>query len=366
MVKRFIILLCCLLLVFGAIFGWKAYQGMQMAKRFAHPRPPVSVATTMVSEETWQPYLTAVGSLTAPQEVYVSNEIPGQVRQIHFHSGTQVTRGKLLLQLNDDVDRAELKGLFAERALARLQFQRMSRLFKTGKLASRADLDEARAKLDRAAANVDAKRALIEKKRILAPFSGYLGIRQVNLGQYLAAGSRIVRLQRFDPIYVDYSLPEREFSQLALKQKVTISVQAFPRRTFSGQISALEPGITQATRNLRIRATLKNPDGGLRPGMFAEVHSLMSARHSVLTVPRMAISYAPYGDSVYVVIKKNGALIVQRRQVATGAVRGRKVAIKTGLQADEQVVIAGQLKLRNGQRVVVNNSVKLDRQPIGP
>jgi len=365
-VKRFVIVLCCLLLLFGAIFGWKAYQGMQMAKRFSQPRPPVSIATAIVSKERWRPYLTAVGSLTAPQEVYVSNEIPGLVRQIHFQSGTRVTRGSLLLQLNDDVDRAELKGLLAERALARLQFQRMSRLFKTGKLASRADLDEARARLDGAAANVDAKQALIEKKRILAPFSGYLGLRQVNLGQYLAAGSRIVRLQRFDTIYVDYALPERDFSRLALGQKVRISVQTFPGRTFNGRISALEPGIIRATRNFKIRATLSNPDGALRPGMFAEVHSLMSEKHSVLTVPRMAVSYAPYGNSVYVVVKEKGALVVQRRQVSTGAVRGRRVAIKAGLQAGEQVVIAGQLKLRNGQRVVVNNSVKLDQQPIGP
>jgi len=365
-VKRFILVLCCLLLLFGAIFGWKAYQGMQMAKRFSQPRPPVSIATTTAKQESWRPYFTAVGSLTAPQEVYVSNEIPGLVRQIRFHSGTRVAKGALLLQLNDDVDRAELKGLLAERALARLQFQRMSRLFKTGKLASRADLDEARARLDGAAANVDAKQALIEKKRILAPFSGYLGIRQVNLGQYLAAGSQIVLLQRFDPIYADYALPERDFSQLALGQKVQVAVQTFPGRTFTGRISALEPGITRATRNFRIRATLSNPNGMLRPGMFAEVRSLMSTKHSVLTVPRMAISYAPYGNSVYVVVKEKGALVVQRRQVTTGTVRGRKVAIKTGLQAGEQVVIAGQLKLRNGQRVAINNTVKLDRQPIGP
>ena len=365
MIKRLIIVVVGLIAVFGGIFGWKAYQGMQMAAGFAGPPPPATVASAAVKTESWQPFLEAVGSLTASQGVYVTTEVAGQVKAIHFRSGGHIKKGDLLLQLDDDVDQADLAGLVAERKLAKLQFARMARLYNDGKLASRSDYDEAQATLENAEAKVVARQALIRKKKIRAPFAGMLGIRQVDLGQYLSPGSQIVLLQALDPVYVDFSLPERRFSEVVVGQKVVINVQAYPDQEFEGRVSAINPGLDSGARNLRVRAVFDNPDGQLRAGMFASVRTILPTPKVVLTLPRTAINYAPYGDSVFVVVPQGDDLIVQRRQVRTGEVRGDRIEIISGLHADEQVVSAGQVKLRNGQHVKINNSVNLTGQATG-
>ncbi len=364
MIKRLILVLFALALVFGGIFGWKYMQMRQMAAQMAKPRPPEVVASAQARAERWQPYLFSVGSLVAVQGIYVNNEVPGQVSAIEFQSGQRVRAGEQLLQLEDSVDRADLEGLIAERRLAELQFKRMERLYKQ-KTVSRADYDEAQARLDSAQAQVEAKRALIRKKKIRAPFDGLLGIRQVDLGQYLAPGSQIVLLQSLAPIYVDFSLPERHFAQLAERQRVVLTVQAHTDRRFEGRISAINPGIDPGTRSARIRAALDNPDGLLRPGMFAEVRTELPEREDVLTVPRTAITYNPYGDSVFVIEEKDGELVVQRRQVQAGEVREGRVEIVEGLAIGERVVSAGHQKLRNGQKVKIDNSVELDEQVAG-
>ncbi|MEJ2346778.1 MAG: efflux RND transporter periplasmic adaptor subunit [Gammaproteobacteria bacterium] len=365
MIKRLIIVLLALIVVFGGIFGWKYFIGMKMAEMFSRPHPPAVVSSATVEQQDWQPYLRAVGSVVAHRGVYVSNQLDGQVRDIDFQSGQTVQKDDVLVQLDDSVDRAQLAGLVADQQLAEVEFRRQARLIKQ-KSTSQADYDRAKASLDKAKALVAAQRARIDKLAVRAPFSGVLGIRQVDLGQYLKAGSQIVSLQALDPIYVDFSLPERYLSQLAEKQQVLVQVPAYPGRTFDGGISVVSAKVDQATRNVQVRATLVNPDQVLRPGMFAEVRVALPARSNVLTVPRTAITYNPYGDSVFLIEHKDGKLVVQRKQVETGDTRDGRVEITKGLKLGDQVVAAGQVKLRNGQPVKIDNSVKLDRKADQP
>lgn len=363
MIKRLIIMLLALGIVFGGIFYFKLQRIKMMS---AHgPPPPATVASATVKSESWQPFLHSVGSLVASRGVDVSNEIDGQVVNIRFHSGQPVKKGEVLVNLDDAVDRAELKGLIAEQRLAQIAFKRSARLVKQHSV-SQSDYDQAEANLESARANVQSKREQIKEKAIRAPFTGVLGIRQVDLGQYLAKGAQIVSLQALDPIFVDFSLPERELPQLHEGQKVELKIQAFPDETFTGHITAIEPRINTGTRNVLVRAALANPDEKLRPGMFAEVRVVLPKMRDVFTLPRTAITYNPYGDMVYVIEKKGGKLTVHSRQVQTGETRDRQVEIVKGLQAHEEVVRAGQVKLRNGEQVRIDNSVKLDEPVTTP
>jgi len=365
MTKRMLLMLLALGLVLGTMFGWKSYQAQKMAALATQPPPPATVAAAEVQAETWQPYLAAVGTLVATQGILVTTEVAGKVSEINFESGQQVEAGTLLLQLDDSVDQAELQGIVAERRLAELQFKRREELLET-KTISNSDVDEARLRLENASAQLAAKRAMIAKKHITAPFTGWLGIRQVDLGEYLQPGVAIVPLEALAPIYVDYSLPERHLNQVSVGQVVEIEVQSFPGERFSGRISALNPGIDPGTRSLQVRATLENPQARLRPGMFAAVHTELPQRPAVLTLPQPAITYNPYGDSVFVIQQDASGTRVQRRQVETGGVRNGRIEIVQGLQAGEQVVIAGQVKLRNDQAVLVDNSIALDPQITHP
>ncbi len=358
MSKRLILVILFLLVIFGGIFGWKYYRGLQMAAMMSRPPPPAVIAAAEVSVESWQPYMHAVGSVTATQGIFVTTEVAGQVSEILARSGQRVNAGEVLLRLDDSVDKADLRGLIAQRTLARLQFERARKLLED-KTVSRSDYDASRANLDSARAAVAAKRALIRKKTIRAPFGGQLGITDINLGQYLSPGDAIVSLQALDPIYVDYNLAERHLAQVRVGQAVEVKVQAWSDRRFTGVISVINPGIDTGTRTLRLRATLDNPDQLLRPGMFAEVSTVLPLRNNILTLPRTAVTYNPYGESVFVLQQQDTGLVVQNRPVKTGEVRAGRVEIIEGLQAGEQVVAAGQNKLRNGQRVTVDNSVPL-------
>jgi membrane fusion protein (multidrug efflux system) len=291
--------------------------------------------------------------------------VAGKVSEIRFESGQPVEAGTMLLQIDDSVDQAELAGIVAERRLAELQYTRRKELL-GNKTISQSDVDEARLRLENATAQLAAKQAIIAKKRITAPFSGWLGIRQVDQGEYIQPGVAIVPLESLDPIYVDFSLPERHLDQLSVGQLVEIAVQAFPGESFTGRISAMNPGIDPGTRSQRLRATLENPRDRLHPGMFAEVRTLLPQRPAVLTLPQTAITYNPYGDSVFVIQQDDSGTRVQRRQVETGGVRNGRVEIVQGLQAGERVVIAGQVKLRNDQPVNVDNSITLESQITRP
>jgi membrane fusion protein (multidrug efflux system) len=355
---RLLVVVLILGLLFGGMFAIKSCQSRQMAAMRAAP-PLTTVAVATATETEWQPYLEAIGTLVATQGVYVSAEISGKVREIQFESGEPVEAGALLLQLDDSIEQAEVKGLIAEEGLGKLEFERAAQLL-ADKLGSQADYDRTRANLQKTQADLAARRALLEKKAIRAPFPGILGIRLVDVGAYLEPGDHIVSLQQLDPIYADFSLPERYQSSITHGQQVSIQVKAWPDERFTGEISAIDPRIDSNTRSVRVRATLANPKLLLHPGMFAEVQLLLPVRSNVVTVPQTAVMYNPYGDAVFVVKEGDGALTVEYRQVQTGVVRDGRIEIRSGLQAGEQVVSAGQLKLRNGMAITIDSSVQLD------
>ena len=263
MILRLFLVLLFLGAILGGIFGWKHLQQQQQAAMQGPPPPPV-VASARVEPETWGPRLTAVGSLVAVQGIDVANEVPGLVREIQFESGQMVKAGDVLVQIDDAVDQADLLGLLALRDLAEIKVKRLQTLLKD-RSTSQSDYDEAKATLDGAEAAVAAKRATIAKKRILAPFAGRLGIRKVDLGDYLPAGSPIVALNTLDPVYADYSLPERDLTKVRVGQQVVVTVAAYPGRDFPGHISAVDSGVDVKTRNIRIRATPAQPRSGAAP-----------------------------------------------------------------------------------------------------
>jgi membrane fusion protein (multidrug efflux system) len=349
MAKRLFLALVLLAAIFGGIFGWKFYAMKQQMAAQSGPPPPV-VAVSQVRQDAWIPAINAVGSVAAVSGIEVTNEVAGKVSTIHFDSGETAEQGDLLLQLDDASDQATLEGLVAERRLAELKFERVASLFPK-KSVSQSEYDEARALLDGATAKVTAQQALIDKKQIRAPFSGQLGIRRVDVGEFLSPGSAIVPLEQLDPIHVDFSLPERELARVADGQEIEVRVQAWPDAVFPGVITAIDPGVNSATRSFRLQARLANPDAKLRPGMFAEIRVLMPQAQEVLTIPATSISYNPYGDFVFVVAGGDEGNVVKRRQIDTGATRGDRVAVSAGLVAGERVVSSGQVKLRDGQAV---------------
>jgi len=354
MFKRFVVLILVLGLLIGGIFWFKQQQAAQMAAMMAPP-PPATVTATEVQAQDWRPRLQAVGTVSATQGIELANEVGGLVREIAFESGQQVARGEVLLKLDDEVDQAELRGLQAALELARLKFKRVERLIKDRSV-SQSEYDTAQAELSNARAQVASKQAMIAKKVIRAPFDGQLGLRAVSLGQYLPAGSSIAPLVKLDPVYVDFSLPERYLPQLAVGQTVRVNVDAH-QQTFEGSLAAIDPDVDAKTRQIRMRAEFPNPEGLLRPGMFARVALDLGRNEPVLSLPRVAITYAPYGDSVYVIIDAEGKLTVQQRQVQTGAVLGERVVIESGLSEGQRVVLTGQVKLRNGAAVQIDNKV---------
>ena len=358
MIKRLALVLAFLALVFGSVFGWKYLQMQKQSAANAGPSPAV-VSTRPVSSERWQPVLEAIGSITPTRGVVVSAEVPGIVRKIYFDSGQHVEEGELLVELDVDVDRAELDALKADRRLAEITRNRVSQIV-SDNLGPRSELDEAQATLDRTEAEIAAKQAMIRKKSIRTPFAGELGIRIINPGQYLAPGDEIVQLVGLDPIYAEYSLPERFLSELHVGQDVTVRVQAYPESVFEGSIYAISPSVQTASRSVRIRALIENADRRLRPGMFAEVDTLLDERDSVLTLPERAVTYNPYGESVFVVNEADGKKTVALTQIKTGQVRNGRVEVLSGLDEGAEVVSDGHNKLRNGQAVSVDNSVDPD------
>ncbi|MDY6980807.1 MAG: efflux RND transporter periplasmic adaptor subunit [Pseudomonadota bacterium] len=357
--KRLILAIVLLALFLAALFGIKYWQNVQQAAQMAQPRPPATIASTEVREERWRPMLNSVGSLVAINGTAVTTEVAGLVSKIQFESGTWTEQGEVLLQLDDSIDQAALEALRAERRLAEIKFNRAKDLLRR-QVMSQSEYDEARAAFDAATARVKQQEATIRRKAIRAPFSGRLGIRQVNIGQYLEPGQPIVLLQALDPIYVDYTLPERYLPRLATGQDIRIRVDAVPGETFNGKITAIDSGIDAGTRTVKLRATLDNPEGQLQPGMFAKVKTLAPEEKTVLTLPRTAISYNTYGDFVYLIEKNNeGQLTVRRQQVDTGESRNGRIEV-SGLETGQQVVRAGLVKLRDGMAVQIDNSVELD------
>ena len=359
MLKRLLVLIVILGAFFGGIFGWKHHKAAESRAALASMKPPAAtVSSTVVSAESWQSSVPAVGTLSAIQGVEVSSEVAGIIDSIGFDSGASTKQGALLVQLDATTEMADLRALEAQLKLARLDYERATGLALRTAL-SQAQLDRSRSQLDSLDAQVDAQRATINRKTIRAPFGGVLGIRLVDVGEYLAPGTPIVSLQRLDLLYVDFNVPERYLQQVLQGQTVTLSTAAYPDREFTGTISAISPRVDDKTRNVQVRATVPNEKTLLRPGMFAKVTVLSGATESVLTLPRTAISFYPYGDAVFIILGEDEGMTAERRHVTTGRVREGKVEVLSGLSSGDMVVNAGQLKLRSGQPVVIDNSVEL-------
>lgn len=352
MFVRFLLMLLVVAAIVGGLAFTKQRQIKEMQATFSKPQPPTEVAVATVARKEWQRTIPGTGSLTAVQDAFVTNEVPGLVAALHFESGQRVAKGDPLLTLDATVDEAVLAGQVAELQLAEVQYQRARKLVRDRTM-SQSQFDESAANRDRIAAEVAAQRARIAKKTVRAPFAGVLGIRRVDLGDYLAEGASIVSLQTLDPIYLDSAVPERFLPLLQIGQEVRMRVQAYGDESFGARLVAIEPGVDPATRMVRVRAEVANTDHRLRPGMFVEVEALQQARESMLVVPETAVTYSPYGNSVFVVTDGKDGLIVDRRQVETGEVRAGEVAILKGLAADERIVAVGQNKLRNGMRVAI-------------
>jgi membrane fusion protein, multidrug efflux system len=359
--RRMLIVLSVCLVLFGGIFGFKAFVSRMMTQAFDNmPQPPATVSATTVRQESWPSDLAAVGTLRAVAETDVTTEASGIVERIEFQSGDPVAAGAVLVTLDSSTDRAQLSALEAQERLAEQELERIKQLYER-RVSSKADLDSSDAQAASARANVEAQRARIAQKVIRAPFAGVLGIRKIDLGQYLSPGTPIVTLQALDEIYVDFRLPQQLLGQVQEGQHVNVMIEAFGDQSFGGVIAAIEAKVDVSTRNFLTRATLANAEHMLKPGMFARIEISLGAAQDVLVVPQTAVSYNPYGDSVWVIQEAEGGssgLIAQRRVVKTGRRRGDLVDVTQGLSAGEQVATSGLLKLRNGVTVLINNDVQ--------
>jgi membrane fusion protein (multidrug efflux system) len=362
MKKRVFLTTVAALAVVGAIFGYKFLTLRKAAAAMAAmKRPPATVTTAPATAQNWRSTLSAVGTVESFQGVTLRSEIEGRIVKLALPSGASVQAGDLLVELEAGNEEAQLKSLEAGAKLATAALTRARDLRSTNTNTA-VDVETAEANHAQALAAIDNLKATLAKKRIVAPFTGRLGIRQVNIGQFLNKGDAIVTLEAINPAYVDFALPQQELPHLKPGLPVRVSVDAFPDRTFEGQIEAINPRVSDTTRNVRIRAIAPNPDEILRPGLFAQVTIELPSETPVLELPATAIVYSPYGNSLYVVIEKTGAngikqLVAEQRFVTTGAKRGDQIAILKGLNAGDQVVTSGQMKLRNGSPVTINNTV---------
>lgn len=364
MIKRMIVMLVAVALIFGGIFGFQAYKAHMIDKATATRKPPPVTVTAMKAQtEPWQPKLEAIGSLRAVQGVDVTSEIAGLVQTVSFQSGDQVQAGQLLIQLNADADIAQLHALEAAANLAETIYQRDKKQFAI-QAVSQATLDADASDLKGKKALAAQQAAMVIKKTIRAPFAGKLGIATVNPGQYINPGDKIVTLQNLDSLYVDFYLPQKDLARITPDQEVSALVDTFPGRIFSGRITAIDAKVDPATRNALIEATIENPKHKLLPGMFTTIEVKAGTVEHYLTLPQTAVTYNPYGDTVYIIEKGSNSgqskpqLTARQVFVTLGLTRGDQVAILKGVREDDMVVTSGQLKLKNGSQVIVNNKIQ--------
>jgi len=363
MKKRMFIVVGTMVAFIAAIGLFKFFQvRAAIAQQSSFQPPPEAVTTIVAKQEDWPHMLSAIGSVVAVQGVMVSADLPGIVEKIAFESGSQVRKGDLLVQLDTSQERAQLAAAESERKLAAVNLERMRGLRQKG-VTSAAEYDRMQAESQQSSARAGEIRATIERKRIRAPFAGVLGIRQVNLGQYLNPGDPIVQLQTLDPIYVNFSVPQQEVLNLPVGAAVTITAEALENIEAMGEITAVDSVVDEATRNIQAQATFANPGHQLHPGMFVEARVHLGDGQKVVTLPASAINYAPYGDSVFIVEDVKGPNEqtyrgVRQQVVKLGAARGDQVAVLSGVKPGEEVVTSGVFKLRPGAAVQVNNEVQ--------
>ncbi len=364
MTKRMIIMLIIVGVIFGGIFGYQGFQTYMMKKYMsAGSEPAVQVSAFKAASEEWQEQIQAVGTLRAVRGVDVASETAGVVQSVHFKSGDNIKAGQLLVQVNADTDIAQLKVLAAAAELAESIYERNKKQF-LAQAVSKASLDVDAADLKGKNAQVRQQQAQVNKKTIRAPFAGRLGISSLNSGQYLNQGDKIVTLQALDSIYIDFYLPQQELSRLLAGQEVAVVTDTYPDKKFKGKISAISPKIDPQTRNVQIEAIVANPRHELLPGMYATIKVRAGTAKRYLTIPRTAVTFNPYGETVYIVEAKGAAKdgkasqFVRQTFVTLGPARGDQVAIIKGIKEGDLIVTSGQLKLRSGSQIIVNNQVQ--------
>lgn len=368
MIKRMILMLLAVAVFLGAIGFFKFRQVKEaMAQGASFQPPPEAVTTVVARQDEWSSSVSSIGTVTAVQGVTVSADLPGIVEKISFDSGRMVRKGDLLVKLDTSQEEAQLAAAEAQRNLTRLNLERMKGLHQSGVI-SQSEYDRSMAEAQQSDARVGEIRATIERKTIRAPFSGLLGIRQVNLGQFLNSGDPIVPLQSLRPVYVSFAVPQREMGRLRPGTAVELKPEGGSEVLAAGRITAVDSVVDPATRNVQIQATFDNADGRLRPGMFVEAQVVMGASQVVVALPASAISYAPYGDSVFIVEDVKGPdgktfRGVRQQFVKLGGARGDQVAVVSGLKPGEEVVTSGVFKLRNGAAVQVNNQIQPANSP---
>jgi|SRR5450755_2291608 membrane fusion protein (multidrug efflux system) len=367
MAKRMILMLGVTIALLTALGFLKFKQVQTAVQASAYQPPPESVTSVVAQRQEWPATTGVIGTMEAVHGVMVSADLPGSVARINFDSGKAVKEGDILVELDTREERAQLASLEAQRDLAKINYERTEQLVKDGVI-SRLEYDQATAQQKQTEANVGQIRATIERKTIRAPFSGTLGIRKVNLGQYLSAGNPVVELQALNPIYVNFGLPQQALGQVRVGRNLRVTSEDLPGKVFAGKVTALDSVVDQTTRNVQVQATLPNPEGKLHPGMFVQVEVVLGVSRSVVTLPASAISYAPYGDSVFVITdlktpKGQTYRGVRQQFVKLEGSRGDQVAVISGLNPGDEVVTSGVFKLRNGAAVQVNNKVQPGNNP---
>jgi len=369
MTKRMLIMLIAVVVILGAVFGFKLFVKGKIKEVMASmSNPPQTISTIKATSEPWQRQLEAVGSLRAMRGVDISNELAGMVDEIHFSSGDDVKGGTLLLTLRAADDIAKLHTLQANARLAKINYDRDVKQLAV-QAVSQAVVDSDSANLASDEAQVAEQQAVVDKKFIKAPFSGHLGIRNVDQGQYLNSGTAIVTLQQLDTLYLDFYLPQQSISDLKVGETISAKNDAYPGRDFKGVIAAVNPRVDVATRNIQIRAELENADHKLLPGMFATADIKVGSSTDFVTLPQTAITYNSFGDTVFLVQqgekdeKGKPKLTVTQSFIKTGETRGDQVEILSGVKAGDVVVTSGQIKLHNGSPVIINNTVLPTNDP---
>lgn len=361
MLKKFAFTIGGFVLVVLLLGAVKVAQIQEMSSAgFAQPVTAVTTAEALV--QTWNPRIKAIGTLAPVQGVTVSADADGNIVRIGVENGAQVRAGDLLVELDTSVEQAQLGSAQARAALAKIERDRSASLREKNTI-SQAELDSAEAQFNQASADVAAIEATIERKKVRAPFDGRVGIRSVNVGQYVGRGAALMPLQKLDPIFVNFSVPQRDLPSIVLGQDVEVTIDAFPKTSFPGKLSAINAVVDSSTRNIALQATLNNPREQLRPGMFAQVEVALPQTETVVVVPATAVAYASYGNSVYVVETMKNAegvefLGVRQQPVKLGTARGDLIVIAEGLKGGEQVASSGLFKLRNNMAVQVNNKVQ--------
>ena len=381
--KRMIIMLIIAAVLIGGLVWFQHFKNTMIAKAIkGMSNPPQTVSTMVAQQSSWQPTVEALGNLRASQQASLSPQVAGIVTAIHFRSGEKVRAGQALAQLSDAPQRAQLAQLQAQVGqlqaqldLAQTTLKRDEAQLKVQAISQavvdtdRANVTSVQAQLKALAEQINAQKAVLAQATVTAPFSGVLGIRQINLGQYLAPGTAVVTLQALDPMDIDFTVPQNQIDLVHVGMKAQLTTNAAPGKTFEAKVIAVEPQINTATRNLTVRARIPNPKGELLPGVFATIRLTDGAPHNYITLPNAAVAYNPYGATVFLVKDEGkGAdgkpkLVAEQRFITTGLTRGDQVAVLSGLKAGDTVVTAGQLKLRNGVPVLINNSVQPSDNP---